>query len=551
MAKSKAWHYIDLSQRDSLVLVLGGNRYEVTQFNVTYARNEMPVAQVSVPLGRNVYTNQPGPIHSYVQTLNREVEAEILIRPSGDSGLVDAEGNNIPWPDEPHVIFKGYYSSYSHRRVNGQISIVIQLQHFLSRLADTSAFSSISHPSNPASLVYRSIVSPSLSLGAGGEGQATFLPQHVGFNEIRSLVDVDLWLAIKGLLCASASAEAWDPTNGKGCLDGVSLQTTEHARTVLSMIEGPTADCGKAYQLAKPLPLFNGGYSAVNDGVAESIAKLRFDSFANHTLWDMLVGYFTREFSLALIPLPDSAVVLADCPGFRTAYKSVPPDRQHAISPISLGLSKPIRAVALTTTLESRTGGSVDPLETTFGGCYISERKEDATGTVMIRSPTAWLQELSKAAYDPRETTRDIPTLTTPAPPPAAGEITEAQSLTANELFSRYAKQLYLENNLRTRTGSFSGPLRFDIAPGSHLRLVGSGEQFMGAEDSLAGDIYGEVVRVTISIDADAPAASTSFQLSHIRSAAEYNTFGTSSHPLYGDAVVAGLPLVQGLPNGE
>lgn len=547
MAKAKTWHRVDLSKPDSLRLKLGDVELPVTQCTVTYARNEIPSAQVTVSTGRNAWTAEPAAIHAAVNSLTHNTTASISLRGYGESGLTDGDGKSVPWPDEPKVIFEGDYAGHALRVTQGSFSIVIQLRHFAARLGEASAFSAVSHPSNPASLVYRGIISPSLTTGAGGAGGPTFLPQHVGYTETRSLVPTDLWAAIKGLLVAIAGQDAWDPTNGQGCLDGIMLEGSDRAKQTLGRVEGPAADFGLDYEFGKPLPLFTGGYQAVADGVAESIIKLRFESFANHTLWDMLVGHFAREYSLSVVPISDRIVVLADCPGYSKPYKTISSNRYDAVNfnPVA---SKPLRAVALTTSFESRTGGSVAPLETTFGGCYVSELASDRNGAVLIREPTSWLQELSRAAYDPRETlgNDELPTSTTPESQqqPAVVEVQ-----TANQVFSRYAKQLYLENSLRSRVGSLRGPLRFDIAPGSHLRISAKSEQFFGATGQPYVDLFGEVTRVTISLDASQSTASTSFSVSHIRTETE-TSLKTDAHPLYDDAVVSGLPIVKGMPDG-
>lgn len=90
---------------------------------------------------------------------------------------------------------------------------------------------------------------------------------------------------------------------------------------------------------------------------------------------------------------------------------------------------------------------------------------------------------------------------------------------------------------LRGRNQTVSGRLRFDIAPGTLVRVSSAKEstvlpeEFYTQEDNLGSDIYGEVVRVSVVINADAPAAGTSFLLTNIRSIHEY--LGTNPKNVY------------------
>ena len=65
--------------------------------------------------------------------------------------------------------------------------------------------------------------------------------------------------------------------------------------------------------------------------------------------------------------------------------------------------------------------------------------------------------------------------------------------------------------------------------------------------------MYGQVVRVTYEIDAENRTARTSFMLSHLRTEKENESDATSidRHPLFGDSVVAGSPLVPAYAFGD
>jgi hypothetical protein len=64
-------------------------------------------------------------------------------------------------------------------------------------------------------------------------------------------------------------------------------------------------------------------------------------------------------------------------------------------------------------------------------------------------------------------------------------------------------------------------------------------EEAYTQQDNLGGDTYGEVVRVSVFINADAPAAGTSFLLTNIRTISEflgdnkYNVYNVDSPGIY------------------
>jgi hypothetical protein len=110
-----------------------------------------------------------------------------------------------------------------------------------------------------------------------------------------------------------------------------------------------------------------------------------------------------------------------------------------------------------------------------------------------------------------------------------------------------YARAVYVQQTLRERSASLSGPLRFDIAPGSHVKIEGNPELFAEAgEDALASDKYAQVTRVQVSINADRKSAATILQLQYVRNEAENESDRTSAedHVFFPGAMVkGGLPL--------
>jgi len=553
-AKVKNWVYTDLSEPDTLRLIIDGEAYEVAQVVTSFARNEIPTASCLLAIGRSTKNlENRARIHETAPTLTSMLPCTIEFHPRG---FVDTEGTE--WPEGAKVIFDGYFQGFSYQKLNGRVQVVAQLIHWLSDLGATSAFSSVSHPRNPSSLVFSALAGNARpTRGSGGSGLAATVAKYVGYTVIRDRVSEDLWSAIKGFLCAIANHEGWDPVGGGGCLFGHRMTTNDKAITALKRIEGETDDeCSMPYQFGRALPLFTGGLRQIPQGVADAFGNIPTANFANHTLWDILVGHLCPMYGMAVIPMVDRAIIVADTPGFQQNWTpEITPNEYNSVN-YNPKIAKPLRGVALAVGVQSRTGGSFtdrSPVAEDLGGCYLSTAPEDATGTIMVVPPPPWLISAAKAGIDfkkPPEQGTGNPMPTATSRDAVGSEPDEAPTSRfrdLNTIYSRYARKVYLDNNLRTRTGSTSGILRFDIAPGSHLKLLGDTEGFIGGEDELAATLFGDVSRVTVAINSEARQAATSYQLMHIRTEKENQEERTSvgTHMLFDDNVVTGAPLVE------
>lgn len=560
------WKYTDLSGAGAVELTIGDSVFKVSQLVTSFARNEIPKATCMVAIGRNTANvNISAAIHRSVSALSTHQDASITVFPRGDSNV---DGQD--WPGQPSLLFEGRFQGYSYRKINGQVQVVIQLVHWLSLLGDGSALNAFSHPQNPSSLVFPSLLSQnSPGLSSGAQGSPVFLADRLAFQLSRTDVADDLWAVLKSYLYAIASANSWLPAGQEGCLSGLQLTASTGAVDALSRIEGKIdGPASRDYRFGNKLPLANGHLPAIVQGVLQSLSQIRTEDVANQTLWDILVGHFCPKFGLALIPMADRALIVADTPGYNGGvYREITP-REYSGMDYNPTIAKPLRAVGVVVGDASRSGfGSTiqaggEQSTPAISGCYVSSSQADAAGTVLLVGPPPWLKDAAASGELSSYSTElvsnnSIPSSTTPGAsttPLPGNQQSILQSVT--DTLRLYAQKVYIDNNLRTRVGSFTGPLRFDICPGSHLHIVGSPEVFIGIDDALASDLYGDVARVTVSINIETSQASTSFQLTHVRTTEENADERTSiaTHPLYNtdqraenNVIFLGAPLVEGL----
>lgn len=107
----------------------------------------------------------------------------------------------------------------------------------------------------------------------------------------------------------------------------------------------------------------------------------------------------------------------------------------------------------------------------------------------------------------------------------------------ARNYYDAAAHYLFNQEALRGRYATVRGKLRFDLAPGTTVRLVNADSLFLG-DDQLNQDRVASITRVSTSISADPPHASTAFQLEHVRTADENedDKMSAAEHPFYVNA---------------
>jgi len=552
MAAVKNYVYTDLSVTNALTLEIEGvNEFPVAQFSSSWAANDIPTAVVMIGIGRDARTQQTAAIHQASASLKQMQKVYVWFEPVGEY----APGLN--WPQGRKKIFEGYFTGFAYRTVAGKVYLVGNLVHWLAALGFSSAVTKTGHVANPAQLNSAAVLE---ALGSTKAGQGNYILMLAPAQLCASSVQTDLWAAIKSIFCELTKIPAMpcgpqDNAGGAGA-----AEVNDVAMYALNKIEGMSTGCEVPYVHGVPLKMETHGISAVEGAIADAIGNELAESYSGTSFWDKLVGQFCPMFGLAVVPMVDSAIVAADVPAFNGGHwKEIYTDEYDSYD-FTRELHRPLRTVGVLATYEGHTaagkGERGDDLPI-IGGIFTEDSVAPGDGMIMYVPSPAWLRMLhTQPVYvgDVLGIAASIASRTTTTPnsettPKVATPDTFGQN--ANKLYTSYAHMVFTNQMLRGQTGSFSGKLRFDIAPLSILKLNATSEKFIGpGQDDLATSIYGCVQRVTISINAEAGMAVTSFQLSHVRTENENKQSRTSIgyHPLFGDSIHGqgkhGSPLV-------
>lgn len=535
-----------LSDDGALYLEIEGKRYDIAHYTASWAVNEIPQGQCMIAVGRNARSDNAGElaaIHRESQTLRQMRKAKVVFKPRGE---YDPVGN--VWPEGEVTVFDGYYVGYAHRKMNGKIQVIVNLTHWLIDLTQSSCLSRNSHPSNPASLTSAAVMK---QLRESGGSQGAFVSYLTGHKVIETRVLEDLWGAIKELFCQTALIKTTAIGPSDICSAGSGPDKfVENARALsaLARIEGVGSACAKPYKHGVVLkPAFK-SQPLIASAIGNAICNATVDSYANTTFWDKLVGEFCPMFGIAVVPLVDKALVVADTPAYnRNFWRTLDPDEYDSFDQTAF-VERPMRAVGVYGNVASFTGarqGQEPVNHREIGGCFAVNEPD---GLVQYITAPPWLDTLASAAVIGSTSTgnkKDAPTSTSTAPgktdkPP---EVFTATLSDAQKLYSQYAQTVFALHTLRGRNGAVSGKLRFDIGPGSIVKVKSTPDvQTAPGIDKLAGDFYGCVSRVTININCEASMAGTTFQLTHLRTETENSDPRTSvqEHPLFARAIHGG-----------
>lgn len=564
--QARQWAYTKLSDEGTLKLEIDGEEYEVVQYTASFALNEIPKATCMVAVGRDarsIDAAKKAKIHDTGANLSQMKKAKVTFTPKME--WEPKRGDQAKEWTGSEVIFEGYYVGLAYRKIKDRVQAVIHLIHWLVDLGFSSTLDKNNHPTNPTHLVAPACV-PSEKTGL--TGPPVYITFLVGREAIRNLVKVDLWEGMKTLLCSLTDAEKLQLPEGAESGDG-DRKTNERAKEALKRIQGPSGGgCDMAYDSdmgGLPLKFYDAGVPALFESVSNAVTQQTLHSFAHTTFWDAIVGVYAPLFNIAIVPQVTVATVIADTPALggkpedQYRWKKVIKPGEYDAYDLTAMITRPLFGVGVYGDYEADTGyditepGKGQTVE--FGGQYTSKAQEDADGMWLVVKSPPWLKGVTRSnVYVDKTSGVGAGGVSYTATTPGEGNVTPTEQTPGEmmsevqKMYHRYAHSVYIMNMLRGRGASISGKLRFDIAPGSIIKIEANQEVFAAGEDKLATDLYGHVVRVTNNINAESKIANTTFQLNHIRTAKEFENDDrtrTEEHPLFGKDVYKGSPLVK------
>jgi hypothetical protein len=523
--------------------VVGGDVVDIIKFDCQYALNDIPTATATLPVGREVTTGLPSRAHDIAGQVNIQIPTQVYCSVTYGGGATDAV---LPVGD--YLLFSGWTTGIGYRHTYDGLSMALEITHWLSALTFSSAMSAASSPNNPAHFAFAPVIQD-LDKAKGYHPYVnTIAHKYITPQAIQE----DLWgLGLQPYLVALAGTdrfnyEAFGAQLKKNDSQGDDCKAALNAFNPGQDPVKLTFDLVAMGLDQQPYLLRDAIVDDVAFGSMTPTAKSEFMKMATTTLWDTLVN-MANEYRFAIVPFPGKALVVPYVAGLRTHWDPSNVDftimaRDLTAYEMNTRLSMPLRAVGVYSGHASRCGqfGATQrmaPGNDTCGGWYIA--RDD--GLVKVEPAPQYMNlivpsKLSKdsAAVDGQNVKATAVDPDAPAKEPQEDPAKEKQARQKGAL-DAYAHAIYCTETLRQRSGYVAGPVRFDICPGSTVKIEGTAGDFLAGIDPHGEARFATVYRVRLSMDAQGATASTAFDLSNVRTEDENTKDDTSvdKHPLY------------------
>lgn len=546
---------IDLSGKNGggkLVVTVAGIELPVSTFSMSYAINSIPTATATIPLGRNARTGKPSAVYDLGDSAKQMAPVVVkLVGKLGDWSPAGLGASKQQFPAGEHVLFTGYVSGISYRRSNGSISLLLSFVNSLIDLALSSCGSRDVVPGAPHDLML-----PILYENAGGKTHmdaasrfVSTLPTAMTLDMSKALLDILKSISRENLLQATT---AWCDSSPPAELVDNLLSNTRALQALNGVLEW------KGFtNLAATRPSYVRDYPfEVNlnskTALSKSIGSRLNASFAGTSMWHALIGSLIADIGLAVVPQTDSALLVPAFDMSREAGAVIWTSDTADIN-LSVRSQRPLFGVGV---MHEQHMGTLPIREKQcVGGSYTADADGVIDGMWLFVPAPDWLsapESLDTKAVNGNGSVNQILTqvvnTAVGSDNKAVDEKAQDNVTNWNDASNKYAQMIYAANALQDRGGTITDKLRFDIAPGSTVVIKANPAAKTAGIDDFATDIYGFVNRVTVTINAQEANATTSFNLTNLRTAEEnqLSRFSMNSHPFYGVKYFNYAPLIPG-----
>ncbi|NDD52306.1 hypothetical protein EBZ39_00240 [bacterium] len=512
-----------------------GEVRDIVAISGTFALNSIPKASLVMACGINATTNKPATAHRVLQNVKMRAKVKVTLE------VQTTDGKESKSPSQNIVVFEGYYAGFGFQRAQDNAQYTLHLVHWLDDLNEGSMLSRNFFPGAGYSLA-ENANSWSIQAGQGGSGIVCAVPrldprnQYIQYGKYTS----DFWAeTIKPILMTIAD---W-PRPDDACKPPGEAGTEDTIKKALERMPGPQYGNPRPGKL--PLnfddlkePL---NPAKLNKAIEASLSQSGLAGFNYSTFWSMLIGVWAPNFFFAISPGVQWANVIPYFGGLRfqeggSGFKTIEAD-EYGYANFMCNTGTILEAINVFWGQSSSSGiiaGDVKLIsKTSFcqpAGSFPPLDMRDHRGTILVKEPPGWVTEyVGFAAYSQgssglvgRYTGGAMETPDSGNPTPEGGKPDRPEAhrqIKQSRLLDVFAEQWYKTEFLQQRYGEFSGKLRFDIAPGSIVKIKAPTRTMPMLPDNT--DMVGMVAQVSFVINAELAQAGTSFSLTNIRSVKE------------------------------
>jgi hypothetical protein len=527
-AKIRAWAYFP---------DLGLTFEDVISVSATFALNTIPTASVVVAVGRSFNDGvQDATIHKNKEKLKPREKAEVFVE---ISNLV---GRQIGITPGKYKIFEGYVAGLGYQRSHNHANYVINLVHWLDDMNNSSAINGNWFPGVPHDWAQQALYD---QIGPGGTLSA-FTPTPSVSAEFASPDNLksDIWEAtIKPLLLAIAGFPSGKVQERDMPAGGADIKN-DAAQKALERMPG------KAPKYS-PLGLEIGGGAGACSNLPRSVSAYFSQSigtsFAQNSMWAKLLDY-ASQFFFAISPSVEWATPIPFCAGLRAVEGQAKKitAKEYNYANFNANMSMLLEAVYIHYPLASATNLPNGPPASQNLSFYYpwasfpdpkSGDPQPRAGLKLFKNAPGWLSNLdpgyliTASAVQYRRDGLDVRGLVGGG----GGCFENVKDAHTNQksLVKKLAEHWYYTEILQQRYGELAGPLRFDIAPGSILKIE-TPPRDRDLDDNNPF-VCASVISVSYVVNSERATAGTSFTIAHQKTSAENQDplYSVAKPPLY------------------
>lgn len=488
---------------------------DIVAISSTFGLNTIPTASLTVAVGYDARSGRTreATIHKLRKQIKPRDRVKVWLNISTDAGQTNK------MEDGTLLIFEGMIAGIGYQRSHNSANYVLQLIHWLDDLNNSSALNGAWFPNAPF-LMAQGAAFVALQTDGDTKSPTPVIDASGQFINPKNISE-DLWgQVIKPIF---EKIGGYNLPNGR-------VNTT--ALKALKKFATPS-DQTKAPKLSLNLDKLEG--QNIAHSIRTALTKDMLSSFAYTSFWGKLVGELAPQFFFAVSPAIEHATIIPFFGGLQhdknTTY--VIKGDEYSYANFNATMSQLIDSVVIFWPQQ------LDPMLSTGGqikqasifsnpaGQYppAADFDENRAGLKLFKDLPTWLSNLapwpilagpSSGIGGPQPGDTFARGRAEEKPPPSWYLAPDVAQQVADGVSTRFAEHFYKTEFLSQRYGELSGKLRFDIAPGSIVKI-----ELPASEIQSDGAMIAAVTQVSYAINAERALAGTSFALSYTRTEEE------------------------------
>lgn len=503
---------------------------DVVSMSATFGLNTIPTATLTVAVGKDHKRKKLATIHTERQNLKPRDPVVVYLTIIPESGNTDKVGGKNR---TVYKIFEGYLSGIGYQRSHNNANYTINVVHWLDDLNNSSAVTGNWFPGSSYDLAQTAMYNTAGDKGGNGFPSPELDPNRRIVN--KDNLEKDMWL--NSILPIYKEIATWGNGQdqnitpaGQGKPNNAAIGPTSLGDGALLRMPGT----GAPYYTPLRLNLDGLTSQDIEDSIRHSLRLDLISTFNHQTFWGKIVGEQAPQFFFAISPSVDWALPIPFFAGLRNEHKTIKAD-EYSYANLNASMQQMLESVSVfhpvAATLHGLGGMAPQDaasLKTPLGS-FPENTAATEQGLKLYKEPPRWLTNIVQYQRMSPGTTavggRAIGDTASPnvgSPNSIVQTVAESyQEVKNSDITTRLATHWYKSEVLYQRYGEMSGQLRFDIAPGSIVKIeTPPRDAQYGAVDRF---MFATVTQVSYVINAEKAVAGTSFALAHIRTEEENN----------------------------